>query len=563
MASISANGSKGHHKFTLNVTENSTSISGNTSSISWSFVLSSLGGGYDWEYSATVPVSYSITINGTTYTGNIMNYDGSSTVTIRSGSMTVPHNSDGSKSISYSFSVSSLDVYYLTGSASASGSMALTTIPRASKVSEFSGNIGETVTINISRASGSFTHDLTYQFGNNMGSIKSGVGTSCTWKIPTSFYSQIPNSNSGTGTITCETYSGGTLIGTSTTSFTAKVINSNPIVGTLSYKDTNSFTTNITGDNKRIIRENSTLVFTVGSATALNRATISKYEVTFNGVTKSSTSAGDFDFGIVNLSSNATAILKVTDSRGNTSTKEITVIIDDWLLPTGAITLNRKNNYYSETYLKVDGTYSSLNGKNSMAIQYQYKKVTEKSFSPLYDLADNTQTILDLDNNYQWNVIVVVGDRIGETTYNLFVDRGMPIAFFDRLKSSMGINCFPQDTESLEVNNLNIFNIANNFHRCTKSILLGGNDGLKITINSFGGTDKIPIIVAGADNSSMTPVFTIIHMRSGSGFGHKNLGLDSEVTRNGNNLHIKATQWSFFTVIVPLGCEVTLSNSAL
>ena len=61
----------------------------------------------------------------------------------------------------------------------------------------------------------------------------------------------------------------------------------------------------------------------------------------------------------------------------------------------------------------------------------------------------------------------------------------------------------------------------------------------------------------------MIPVFTIIHARSGSGFGHINLGLDSAITRDGNRFHINASQWSFFNVIVPFGCEITLSNSAL
>ena len=61
----------------------------------------------------------------------------------------------------------------------------------------------------------------------------------------------------------------------------------------------------------------------------------------------------------------------------------------------------------------------------------------------------------------------------------------------------------------------------------------------------------------------MIPVFTVIHMRSGSGFGHINLGLESTVTRDGNRMHIAASQWSHFTVIAPIGCDITLSNSAL
>lgn len=133
MASISANGSKGHHKFTLTVTEKSTSAELNTSTISYSFQLSPITKGYDW-YNWTNPsrtISYTVNINGTAYTGTIPNYDGSSTVTLKSGTQTVSHNTDGTKKISYSFSVTdTAGQDYTSGNASASGEMTLTALTR-------------------------------------------------------------------------------------------------------------------------------------------------------------------------------------------------------------------------------------------------------------------------------------------------------------------------------------------------------------------------------------------------------------------------------------------------
>lgn len=461
MATISATGTKGYHKFTLEVKENSTSVANNTSSLSFTFKISQAKSGYvyNWEDWGSA-ISYTVNINGTKYTGTIPNYDGKSTVTLKSGSLSVEHNSDGKKSISISFSVTdTANQYYTSGNASSSGTMALTTIPRASIPScitypnntENIGNIGDTIAIHMNRKSNSFTHTVRYAFGELTETIATGVTDNCSWTIPTSFYSQIPNSNTGKGAIYVDTYNGNTLIGTSSCSFVVNVSNSNPVIGSLSYKDNNSFTVNITEDNKRIIRENSNLLFTIGTATAKNSATISKYEITFNERTLSRTSAGDLDFGIINLSSNAKAILKVTDSRGNTATKEIEVIIDDWKLPTGLISFGRRNNYYSETLLKVDGTYSSLNGKNSMSIQYQYRKVTDKNFSELYNLEDGVEAEVVLDNKYQWHLIVIVGDRIGETTYNLSLDRGIPLIFFDRLNENVGINCFPNGEYKLDI----------------------------------------------------------------------------------------------------------------
>ena len=130
MASISANGSRGHHRFTLNVNETGTNAGANQSTVSFSLVLSPIQSGWGWNYTQTVPVKYSISINGNNYSGNIMSYNGSSTVTVRSGSLTVPHNADGSKTIGFSFSISSINESYLPGNASASGSLTLTKFQR-------------------------------------------------------------------------------------------------------------------------------------------------------------------------------------------------------------------------------------------------------------------------------------------------------------------------------------------------------------------------------------------------------------------------------------------------
>ena len=132
MASCTGNGSRGHHKFTLNVNE--TYVSGgadNYSTVSWSLVLSPIQTGWDWNYSSQIPVKYKVTINGVDHEGNIMSYDGSSTTTVGSGTQNITHNEDGTKTASFSFSVwDNVSASYLPGSASGSGSITLTTIAR-------------------------------------------------------------------------------------------------------------------------------------------------------------------------------------------------------------------------------------------------------------------------------------------------------------------------------------------------------------------------------------------------------------------------------------------------
>lgn len=123
---ITGNGARGHHKFTLTITENSKSDSANTSSIGYSFQIAPITSGYNWSDQGT-NISYTITINGTNYTGTVPSYNGSSTVTLKSGTVTVAHNTDGTKTLSFSFKVTDRDgESYTCGNASASGSMTLT-----------------------------------------------------------------------------------------------------------------------------------------------------------------------------------------------------------------------------------------------------------------------------------------------------------------------------------------------------------------------------------------------------------------------------------------------------
>lgn len=132
MGSISGNGAKGHHKFTLEVTESYVSNGAdNYSNVDFKFKISPIQTSWNWaDWGSSI--SYTININGNKYTGTIPNYDGYSTVTLKSVTgIKIPHNEDGSKSITFSFGVTDgAGQYYTCGDASGSGSMTLTKIPR-------------------------------------------------------------------------------------------------------------------------------------------------------------------------------------------------------------------------------------------------------------------------------------------------------------------------------------------------------------------------------------------------------------------------------------------------
>lgn len=130
MASIYATGSKGHHKFTLTVTETGTSKVDNTSAVAFSLVMSPVITGYGFKLWGN-DLTYKIVIDGVEYTGNLPDYGGSGTVTVKSGTQMIAHNADGTKTLAFGFAVSDVSgVSYTPGNASAEGSVDLTRILR-------------------------------------------------------------------------------------------------------------------------------------------------------------------------------------------------------------------------------------------------------------------------------------------------------------------------------------------------------------------------------------------------------------------------------------------------
>jgi hypothetical protein len=155
-------------------------------------------------------------------------------------------------------------------------------------------------------------------------------------------------------------------------------------------------------------------------------------------------------WGVLDVSSNITATVKAIDSRGNSVTKSLQITVEAWQQPYAVISCSRENNFYTDTVLNVSPTVSSLSGKNSVIIQEQHKKTTESAYSTLVNVPASTDTTIQLDNLYDWNLKIIVSDRLASTTYNITVQKGMPIVYYDRLKSSTGFNCFPSRSDSVE-----------------------------------------------------------------------------------------------------------------
>ena len=311
----------------------------------------------------------------------------------------------------------------------------------------------------MNRKSTVFTHTVVLKLGSYSYTIGTGVTDNIslnTQTISANLYAQMTNSNSMTGEIAVTTYSGSTVIGTSSCAIIAHVVNSNPTFDVV-YSDTNSATVAITGNSQYIIRNNSTLQISVSNAQALNSATLKSITAVVNGNAYTGTlngSTGVINVGVVNVSRDTEVTVKIVDSRGNAGQKKITVLVYDWTLPSAIIKLNRKNNYYSESILNVNANYALIGGKNEITIKYRTKKFANSTFSAYTTIQNNVDANFTADNEYEWIVQVEVSDRIGKTTYNLILPKGIPVVYVDINKNSFGVNCFPKHDNSLEVNDV-------------------------------------------------------------------------------------------------------------
>ena len=230
-------------------------------------------------------------------------------------SFTIPHNADGSKAV-----FTQALVYFGNGVAPgnlwASGDAVLTTIPRATAptLSTATQTIGQNITINLPRASSSFTHSLSYSFGSLSGTIATGAGTSATFTLPESFIAQIPSAVTKTGKITCRTYNGSTLVGTKEVTFTARV--PSDVVPSISGVTISEAEEEI-AEKFGIYVRNKSRLHIVPAATGAQGSTISSCRVDCDGGIYTG-----MDVTTDRLGSEGTVQINVTvtDSRGRTAT---------------------------------------------------------------------------------------------------------------------------------------------------------------------------------------------------------------------------------------------------
>lgn len=284
------------------------------------------------------------------------------------------------------------------------------------------------------------------------------LGTSYTFNLTTAernvLLASCPNDNSKTVYFIIKTVIAGNTYYSSKTA-TMAVVNANPTYSGDAYADTNATTVAITGDDQKIIQDQSTLVFTFASITALKSSTLASIAITINAVTVSQSLSGSsasnvsVNFGTINTSSNINASIVITDSRGNTTAFTMAIEVYGWQAPTAIVRATRQENYYAPTTVYCDASYSSLGGNNTITITWYYKESDAVSYTLGGTLTDGGSATISLDNEKAWNVKFEIADLFATVTYIVNVAEGIPIAFFDKRLRSVGIGTVPTEYNEL------------------------------------------------------------------------------------------------------------------
>lgn len=365
----------------------------------------------------------------------------------------------------------------------------ITAKPSSTVSSSASFNIGDPVDVSISRDTSAFTHTVRFYVNNTLIKTLTGVGASTTWTPTTTeknnMYQQTINSNSTSSKIEVDTYYASEMVrSTRSRTGTAYVKNSNPtFTGTgITYKDSNTTTSGLTGSDQYIIQKKSTVQVVIPAAnraTGTNYATMVNYTATLNGVSVtqnwSSTNAITFNMGTVDSKSDVTLSIKAKDSRGNTTTITKIIKMLPYLPPVALPSIDRLNGFEAPTAINITGSFYplSIGGavKNALtpiagqtsAIQYRYKEnISSASFPSTWTnmtfpaptsagkfTANTATATLDVGKAFVFEIRV--SDKLSTETFTIVVGKGTPIFAISSTLNSIGFNSTPTQKDTFEM----------------------------------------------------------------------------------------------------------------
>lgn len=443
------------YKLYLQLTENSYDITTNTSNVSYTGWIQGIN---------TVTTFWGYAMNGSITHGGTTLASGSATATrgkpvssanpyvLATGTSNFTHNNDGTLTITLTFNYSSTAPHATAGSVTTS--LTLTRIPRASTITAIDCDIESATTININKTDPSFTTTIAYSFSGSTNSALTGTivtktpNTSYGWTVPSSFYAKIPNDKTGTCTLTATTYNGDTSVGTSTTTFKVKASEETSApTGSMTVVDSNSTTTNLTGDSNKIVKGYSTALCTI-TKSARNSATITSVKINEATVGTSAST-----YSITNATTNVFN-LAITDSRGYTTNVPVTKTLIDYIPLTCKATFTRNTATDGKVNLTYNGNYfNSTFGStaNTLTVKYKYKEKSSSTWSDWTTItptksgntySQTVQLSQTFDYSKNFDFVLQVSDKLVEIPVEGSVTKGEPIFWWNDRAININVDTY-------------------------------------------------------------------------------------------------------------------------
>lgn len=374
--------SKTSNTFTLELTltENSTSVSGNSSSVSYTLKLKSTTKDfYQYRVGASVSLDGKTVATRDRYTAAQIGIGTYSSVTLLSGTATVGHGADGTKTMALSYSLDMASASYTPGPVSGSGTMALTSIPRGATITSAPNFTDEdSPTVKYSNPAGGSLQVGIYKTDGStaLAGYRTATGSSYTFRFTAAEKANLQKVNTGGNTATVR-FCLKSVVGGQTflksVDRTLTIANPAPTLNP-TVTDSNDVTYALTGDRSKLVKYHSNAKVTFG-ASAVKGATLKSKKVTC------ATQALTADGTMQGVESGAFSF-SVTDSRGNTTAKTVTKDMVNYVrlscnlgdgMPDGEGTFA----------LEVTGAcfYGSFGAvDNTLAVEYRYRVQGEETW---------------------------------------------------------------------------------------------------------------------------------------------------------------------------------------
>lgn len=427
--------------FYVTLKENSYSVANNTSSVTANVYIVTTSSSYNLTGNASGTLRFGG--NGSGSYNFSAKFGRGATTLLYSKTITVKHNADGSGSCSVSVS---FNTHISAGVVSANASLTLHKIARASKPS-VSGTkeLGQTLTINMNRASNNYTHTVRWSWAGQSGTIGTGIGASTTWTPQLAYASYLTNAESAKCTLTTTTYNGSTVIGTSEVSFDLAVQSAAvPTISAVTIDDLEGYFTNyqafIAGYSK--IKADITAASVYGATIASYKLFVGASSVigTSNSLTLDKLESVTNLFETVNLT------VTVIDTRGRSAsqTKQVTVAnyfvqgANDLSIKRWDTTGNKEDDESTTVRVHIDGSLFQVNGQGitmgTVKVEYKERSETQYTTHQTQNVSGSYNLDFDVENIdsakvYDFNVIIT--DAFNQSiTYASIIPTATPIMDF-------------------------------------------------------------------------------------------------------------------------------------